>query len=178
MSALRQRAAQVARTVRTARPAPARNTRCYGSSHGDHHHHHHEHAHNVEEPLGTAFYLTFGAIPASILVYTISQPGENDELSTIHRWFQKISDYGKEWETRNHLMTAALEQAAHDKHLLYGAERSTHFELTYPEVFTHGSPFNVPAGHYVNLDKVIAHYRQQHLDEEARKAKKLAEASR
>jgi hypothetical protein len=30
-------------------------------------------------------------------------------------------------------MTAALEQAAHDKHLLYGAERSKHYELSYPE---------------------------------------------
>jgi hypothetical protein len=43
-------------------------------------------------------------------------------------------------------------------------------------VFQHGSPYNVPAGHYVNLDKVVAHYQKQHLDEEARKAKKLAAA--
>lgn len=51
---------------------------------------------------------------------------------------EKISDYGKDWETKNHLMTAALEQAAHDKHLLLGAERSTHHELKYPEyVMTH-----------------------------------------
>lgn len=43
-----------------------------------------------------------------------------------------------------------------------------------------GSPFNVPAGHYANMDKVVAHYRQQHLDEEDRKAqlaKKKAEAA-
>lgn len=39
-----------------------------------------------------------------------------------------------------------------------------------------GSPRNVPAGHYVNLDKVVEHYRKQHLDDEERKAKKLAEA--
>lgn len=36
-----------------------------------------------------------------------------------------------------------------------------------------GSPNNVPAGHYANIDKVIEHYQKQHLDEEARKAKKL-----
>jgi hypothetical protein len=30
-------------------------------------------------------------------------------------------------------MTAALQQAAHDKHLLYNAERTKHHELTYPE---------------------------------------------
>lgn len=39
-----------------------------------------------------------------------------------------------------------------------------------------GSPHNVPAGHYVNLDKVVEHYRKAHLDEEERKAKKFAEA--
>ena len=37
-------------------------------------------------------------------------------------------------------------------------------------VFHAGSPFNVPAGHNANLDKVVEHYRQQHLDEEERKA--------
>lgn len=51
----------------------------------------------------------------------------------MHRWFEKLANYGTEWETKNHLMTAALEQAAHDRHLLYGAERSKNFELTYPE---------------------------------------------
>jgi hypothetical protein len=51
----------------------------------------------------------------------------------MHKWARNFSDYGTEWETKNHLMTAALEQAAHDRHLLYGAERSKHFELTYPE---------------------------------------------
>jgi hypothetical protein len=33
-------------------------------------------------------------------------------------------------------MTAALEQAAHDKHLLLGAQRSGHIELRYPEYVT------------------------------------------
>ena len=45
-------------------------------------------------------------------------------------------------------------------------------------VFTQGSPYNVPAGHYVNLDKVVAHYRKKHLDEEERKAKKIAAANK
>lgn len=37
-----------------------------------------------------------------------------------------------------------------------------------------GSPWNVPAGHYANLDQVTEHYRQAHLADEERKAKKLA----
>jgi len=44
-------------------------------------------------------------------------------------------------------------------------------------MFQHGSPYNVPAGSGVNLDKVMEHYRKQHLDEEERKAKKLAAAA-
>lgn len=45
-------------------------------------------------------------------------------------------------------------------------------------LFGSGSPHNVPAGHYVNLDKVTEHYRKQHLDDEERKAKRLAEAKK
>ncbi|KAL2159242.1 hypothetical protein VTH06DRAFT_2675 [Thermothelomyces fergusii] len=173
MSALRQRAAQLARQVRTARPSGVRNARSYASSHG----HHHEAPHTVEESLGSAFYVAIGAVLGSVFVYRISRPGENGELSTIHKWIKKLSDYGNEWERRNELMAAALEQAAKDRHLLYNAERSKQFELTYPEVFTHGSPFNVPAGHYPRIDKVVAHYKKQYEEEEARKAKKLAAAA-
>jgi hypothetical protein len=54
----------------------------------------------------------------------------------MHKWVRKVADYGNEWETTNHLMTAALEQAAHDRHLLYGAERSKYHELSYPEYVT------------------------------------------
>jgi len=43
-------------------------------------------------------------------------------------------------------------------------------------VFTTGSPFNVPAGHNANLDHVVNHYRERHINEEERKAKKLAAA--
>ncbi|KAG7292186.1 hypothetical protein NEMBOFW57_002221 [Staphylotrichum longicolle] len=171
MSAFRQGAAQLARQARTARSPVVRNIRSYGSSHG-----HHEAPHTVEESLGNGFFVTLGVVGGSLLVYSISRPGQNGEQSTMHRWLRS-------WRTtapsgrRRTPHDGGLEQAAHDRHLLYGAERSKSFELTYPEVFTHGSPFNVPAGHYANIDKVVAHYKQQHLEDEARKAKKLAAAS-
>lgn len=44
--------------------------------------------------------------------------------------------------------------------------------LTMNRVFHAGSPFNVPAGHNTNLDKVVEHYKQKHYDEEERKATK------
>ncbi|KAK1758228.1 hypothetical protein QBC47DRAFT_358102 [Echria macrotheca] len=170
MQAFRQRGLTAARQ---ARPRCVRNTRSYASGHG--HGHHAEHT--VEESFGTSFYVAIAAIPASYLVYTASRPGKDGEPTAISKWLEKTMDLGKEWERRNHNNTAAIEQAARDKHLFLNAPRNRHIELTYPEVFQHGSPYNVPAGHYINLDKVVAHYHKQHLDEEARKAKKLAAKS-
>ena len=77
-----------------------------------------------------------GTFVGSVFVYQISRPGENGEASTLHKWVEKASNYGTEWETKNHLMAAALQQAAHDKHLLYSVERSPHHELSYPEYVT------------------------------------------
>lgn len=41
-----------------------------------------------------------------------------------------------------------------------------------------GCPHNVPAGHYANLDHLVAHYRKEHLEEEERKLKRLADAKK
>ncbi len=68
-----------------------------------------------------------------MLLYYISQPSEDGETPTLTKYIQKISDMEKEWETRSALHTAAVEQAAHDKHLLYTAPRNPTFELTFPE---------------------------------------------
>jgi len=42
----------------------------------------------------------------------------------------------KEWAQKNHNNTAAIQQAAKDKHLFYNIERNTHIELSYPEYVT------------------------------------------
>lgn len=41
-----------------------------------------------------------------------------------------------------------------------------------------GSPINVPAGHYINTDKIVEYYRREHLEAEARKLERLAEEER
>ena len=38
-----------------------------------------------------------------------------------------------------------------------------------------GPPINVPAGHYINTDKIVEFYRKEYLETEARKLQKLAE---
>ncbi|KAI8624693.1 hypothetical protein F5Y19DRAFT_453486 [Xylariaceae sp. FL1651] len=167
MQALRTRAAGMARRTR---PTTVRSSRSYASeSHG----HDHHAAPQVNEGLGTAFYVFAGAVPVSILAYQISRPGADGEPSSFSKWLQQF-DYFNDWETRNTLRTQLFEQAAHDKHLFLNAGKSTHVELKTPELFNSGSPWNVPAGHYPNLDHVTEHYRQQAAAEEERKAKKLA----
>ncbi|KAI0116877.1 hypothetical protein F4814DRAFT_414296 [Daldinia grandis] len=175
MQALRTRTACAARharptitTTTTTTTAP-RASRSYASGHDSHHHHD---APEVAEGLGTAFYVFAAAVPASYIGYSISRPGPNGEESSFSRWLRNF-DYFNDWELRNTLRTNMIEQAAHDKHLLLNAGKNMHVELKTPELLYSGSPWNVPAGHYPNLDHVTAHYRKQAAAEEERKAKAL-----
>ncbi|KAI1145999.1 hypothetical protein F4825DRAFT_442052 [Nemania diffusa] len=176
MQALRTRAVVVARR---ARPTTLRTSRFYASESHDHHDHHdhhgHHEAHQVEEGLGTAFYVFAGALPAAIVGYQISRPGEDGEPSSLSTWLKQF-DYFNDWETRNSLRTDMLEQAAHDKHLFLNAGKSTHIELKTPELLHSASPHAVPAGHFANLDHITEHYRKQAAAEEERKAKRMAAA--
>ncbi|KAL1861748.1 hypothetical protein Daus18300_008717 [Diaporthe australafricana] len=173
MLAVRQRAACVARRARPATITPRQASRAYASDHGhsDHHDHHDDHhAPQVAESPGLALYFALGAVGASMFTYSISR----DEDSSLGKWIDSFRvDYAKTWEQRNTLRSDLKDQAARDKHLFLTVQKEPGYELRTPELIDSGSPSNVPAGHYVNLDKVIEHYQKQHLDEEARKAKKL-----
>ena len=173
MLSLRRGGASLARQSRTLR---LRQSRSYASGgHGAAHDHGHGHGHpQAEESMGVFFYALFGAAPASAVLYYACQPGAGGQPSSLTQAMERFSDFRSEWEKRNILHTQAIEQAAHDKNLFYNVQRNTHVELKFPEAFQTGSPFNVPAGHYGNMDKVVAHYKQQHVEEEERKAKKLA----
>lgn len=173
MMPIRQRAAFAARQACAAfvRPAMASTPSVrFGStdSHGSHDHHDHGHAAPVDEPMGTAFFVFLGAIPFTYALYALSRPGKDGEPTAIEAYLNKFSYLTTQWETRNTLHTAAIDQATQDKNLFYNVPRNTHVELRNPEIFMAGSPYNVPAGHNINLDKVVEHYRQQHLKEVAR----------
>ncbi|KAK3397491.1 NADH dehydrogenase 17.8K chain [Sordaria brevicollis] len=184
MSSFRLGLSRAARQVQLRAPC-VRSTRRYASDnhgHDDHghgsagHDDHHHHTHDVKEDLGLAFYVIFGAIPAFGGLYYFSRPGKDGQPHAITKWLQKWEEHQDALAEKNALMTAAIEQAAHDKHLFYYADnlRSGHYEMRYPELLQHGSHRNVPAGTYIRLDQVVEVYRKQHLDEEERKAKKLA----
>ncbi|KAI7783147.1 NADH-ubiquinone oxidoreductase 17.8 kDa subunit [Diaporthe eres] len=170
MLAVRQRAACVARRARPAAIAPRQATRSYASDHGHGDHHDHHHAPQVEESPGLGLYISLGAIGLSMFAYSISR----DENSSLAKWVDSFrAESQKTWEYRNTLRSDIKDQAARDKHLFQTSQKDPGYELRTPELIDSGSPNNVPAGHYVNLDQVIQHYQKQHLDEEARKAKKL-----
>ncbi|KAI1437995.1 hypothetical protein GGR50DRAFT_642553 [Xylaria sp. CBS 124048] len=167
MQALRTR---VAGAARRSRPPTLRSSRSYASESHD------PHAAPTEEPLGTSFYIFAGALPVSVFFYQISRPGVDGESPSFTKWLKQF-DYFNEFQRRNALRSKLIEQAAHDKHLFLNANRNMHIELKTPELFNSGAPWNVPAGHSVNLDHITEHYRKQAAAEEERKAKKLASSS-
>ncbi len=77
--------------------------------------------------------MAVGAIPAAMLVYSLSRPGKDGQQPALTKFLGSFSYLDKEWEIRNTLRTAAIEQAAHDKHLFYNVDRNKHIELKYPE---------------------------------------------
>ncbi|CAK7211958.1 hypothetical protein SBRCBS47491_001300 [Sporothrix bragantina] len=167
MLPIRQRVASLARQARVRPTALASTTtmpaRRFASTehHGEHHDHHDHHA-PVEESFGTYGYVALGSIPFVYALYALSRPGKDGESTALEAYINKFSYLTTQFETRNSLHTAAVEQAAHDKNLLYTVDRNTNVDLRYPEIFQSHSPYNVPAGHHANLDKVVAHYREQH----------------
>jgi hypothetical protein len=80
-----------------------------------------------------AFYLALGAIPASIFIYSISRADEDGKLTGMSSLIDKYTQMQETWAERNARRTAAVEQAAFDKHLLYNAPRNKHIDLKFPE---------------------------------------------
>lgn len=77
--------------------------------------------------------MTVGVIPAWMFVYHISRPGEDGEPNRVTKLWSNFDYLSEQWEERNTLRTAAIEQACHDKHLFLYAPRNRNYELNYPE---------------------------------------------
>ena len=78
-------------------------------------------------------YVALGSIPLVYALYTLSRPGKDGEATALENYINKFSYMTAEAEARNTLHTAAVEQAAHDKNLLYTVDRQTNVDLRYPE---------------------------------------------
>lgn len=112
-----------------------------GQAHSTSHGHHPE---PVNESLGRGFYLTLAALPASFALYKLSRPSDDSTDPASQPWLTRVihsyDHWRDEWESRNTLHTAAIEQAAHDRHLFHGTKGSHVIELRFPEYVSPFSP--------------------------------------
>ncbi|EEH17499.2 hypothetical protein PABG_00062 [Paracoccidioides brasiliensis Pb03] len=113
----------------------------------------------VNENFGRGFYMFIASVPIGLALYKYSTSDPHSKpwmTRLIEKWFPEESL----WESKNALHTAAIEQAAFDRHLFQSQSGgSLNLELSFPEVFNTGSPMNVPAGNgSADLTAVVAHY--------------------
>ncbi|KYK56888.1 NADH-ubiquinone oxidoreductase 17.8 kDa subunit [Drechmeria coniospora] len=161
MFAARRRAGQIAHRLQ-------RTTRSYASDA----HSHHKPA-EVNESFGKGSIATVGLFFGGVLFYQFTP--KKDEESSLTNFISKYTSRAEDWEEINALHTKAMEQAGFDRNLFENASNKHRFvDVAYPEAFQSHAPRNIQAGHLMHLDSVVEHYRQQHLKDEDRKAKKLA----
>ncbi|KAL8712409.1 MAG: hypothetical protein Q9220_003257 [cf. Caloplaca sp. 1 TL-2023] len=118
------------------------------------------------------FYLVIAAIPLSFAIYKFSRSSDDSKAESAQPWltrtFRRYDSWSKSWADRNHLHTKMIEQAGHDRNLFVNSTPSPLVDLSFPETFNTGSPYNVPAGHGANLDELIAHYRRKNAEQDAK----------
>ncbi len=68
-----------------------------------------------------------------MIVYSAAQPSKDGEPSSFTKMLNGYTHLNEDWERINAARTKIIEQAAHDKHLLYSAEGNRHVDLNYPE---------------------------------------------
>ncbi|KAL8879690.1 MAG: hypothetical protein Q9192_008182 [Flavoplaca navasiana] len=134
--------------------------------------HHGHHPEPVNESLGRGFYLTLAAIPLSFAIYKFSRSTDGSNAEAAQPWLTRIirgyDNWHKSYAERNAMHTKMVEQAGHDRNLFTNSTPSPLVDLSFPEIFNTGSPYNVPAGHGANLDELINHYRKKNADQDAK----------
>ncbi|KAF2088353.1 hypothetical protein K490DRAFT_12622, partial [Saccharata proteae CBS 121410] len=169
MQALRRSTLVAARTLRVRTLQQTRRA-AHDKAHGP--------AAGAEEHFGKGFYITIASVPCLLALYKFTQQAEDpNNKPIITRLIEKYQSYEAKNAERNDLHVMFMEQAAEDRLLLNTAPRKFEAELSYPEFLNHGSPYNVPTGHYVNLDKVIAKYQKMNYEENERKHQALRDGT-
>ena len=146
--------------------------------------------------LQTGSLIAVGTFFAGVLLYQFSP--KQGEDSSITKWLTSLASRPEHWEEINQAHSLAAKQAGFDRNLFENAGgKQRYVDVAFPEyvlsaieftlhvhrandskpnraIETHASR-NIRAGQMMNLDSVVEHYRQEHLKEEDRKAKKLAQ---
>ncbi|KAF1951941.1 hypothetical protein CC80DRAFT_480405 [Byssothecium circinans] len=166
MQSLRRTAASAARKGRTTLP---RQPRRYAH---DEHAHGHSHA-PVSEPIGSGFWITVGSIPAAGLIYYVSRSDDPNAPPFLTRMINKYTEADEKLTARNALHVQMMEKAGADKVLFKNSTPQEHVPMKFPEIMNVGSPYNVPAGSQVNMDKVIEKFRREANEDNERKLEAL-----
>ncbi|KAJ5059286.1 hypothetical protein J3E72DRAFT_219040 [Bipolaris maydis] len=166
MQSLRRTAVAASRTSRT---PLSRQSRRYA----------HDEAHGhaspaVDEPMGWGFWGTIGVIPAGLALYSISRTDGDDSKPYFTRLIaDATTGLHDKWTAQNDLHVRMIEQAGEDRVLFLNTKPQEHVEMKFPEIMNVGSPYNVPAGSQVQMDKVIEKYKKLAYEENERKLEKL-----
>ncbi|KAF5844270.1 hypothetical protein GGP41_002792 [Bipolaris sorokiniana] len=166
MQSLRRTAVAAARTSRT---PLSRQSRRYA----------HDEAHGhaspaVDEPMGWGFWGTIGVIPAGLALYSISRTDGDDSKPYFTRLISDATTgLHDKWTAQNDLHVRMIEQAGEDRVLFLNTKPQEHVEMKFPEIMNVGSPYNVPAGSQVQMDKVIEKYKKLAYEDNERKLEKL-----
>ncbi|KIW07726.1 uncharacterized protein PV09_01656 [Verruconis gallopava] len=150
-------------------------------AHGDHGHHdthghssHHggEHA---KESFGIGWYLALGTIPFSWILMTLTRNKSDEENKPfLTRLIHKYDSWQDEWRRSNELHTKAVEQAGFDRLLFRHAATSDgrgtgKKEVRFEDAMNQGPQINVAPGSYINVDKVVEHYKKLNEETEERR---------
>ncbi|KAF2133043.1 hypothetical protein P153DRAFT_284319 [Dothidotthia symphoricarpi CBS 119687] len=166
MQSLRKTAVVAARASRTTLP---RQPRRYA-----HDEHSHGHGHGpVNEPMGKGFWFTMLTIPAGWAVYFVSRNSDDNTQPFFTRMIEKYTDAQDKWARRNDIHVRMIEQAGDDRVLFMNTKPQEFVDMKFPEIMNVGSPYNVPAGSQVQMDKVIEKYKKLAYEENERKLEAL-----
>ncbi|KAF2634340.1 hypothetical protein P280DRAFT_474699 [Massarina eburnea CBS 473.64] len=172
MQSLRRTALTAARKGQTRFPRQPRRYAHDEHAHGHDHGHGHDHA-PVAESMGNGFWITVGSIPAGWLIYYISRSDDPNAPPFLTRMIDKYTDSQEKLTARNDLHVKMMEKAGDDRVLFKHSTPHGHVQMKFPEIMNNGSPYNVPAGSQVNMDKVIEKYRRVANEDNERKLEAL-----
>ncbi|CAI6332112.1 unnamed protein product [Periconia digitata] len=169
MQSLRRTAVTAARSGRTTLPRQPRRF-----THDEHAHGGHGHGPEpVNESMGNGFWITIGAVPVGWAIYAMSRSDDPNAAPLVTRLIDKYTEAQEKWTARNDLHVRMIEQAGSERVLFVNSTPQEYVPLKFPEIMTVSSPYNVPASSHVNLDKVLAKYRQEANEDNERKLEAL-----
>lgn len=83
--------------------------------------------------MGGGFWIAISVIPLSYSVYALSRPTADGEARQFTKLIDSFTTKREEWERRNTLHTAMIEQAAFDRNLFQSDAGSQQIPMKFPE---------------------------------------------